>query len=109
MWDRSSNALCVENYAEKIFQITLKFIRKLPKYNESNTWDRSVKFYKLSDNYLFIIKYSDDERIRGKETNRKDGRAYVQGCKEKIIIGGNMYLYDHRAGAGGAKGKGGSK
>ena len=45
--------------------------------------------------------------IRTKETNRKDGRAYVQGCKEKIIIGGNMYLYDHRAGAGGAEGEGG--
>ena len=45
--------------------------------------------------------------IRTKETNRKDGRAYVQGCKEKIIIGGIMYLYDHRAGTGGAAGKGG--
>ena len=32
---------------------------------------------------------------------------YVQGCKEKIIIGGNMYMYAHRNGAGGAEGKGG--
>ena len=45
--------------------------------------------------------------IRTKETNRKDGRAYVQGCKEKIIIGGIMYLYDHRNGAGGAESEGG--
>lgn len=40
------------------------------------------------------------------ETSRKDGRAYVQGCKEKIIIGGIMYLYDHRNGAGGAESEG---
>ena len=44
--------------------------------------------------------------IRTKETNRKDGRAYVQGCKEKIIIGGIMYLYDHRCSGGGAEGTG---
>ena len=43
------------------------------------------------------------------ETSRKDGRAYVQGCKEKIIIGGIMYLYDHRNGAGGAESEGGDK
>ena len=41
------------------------------------------------------------------ETSRKDGRAYVQGCKEKIIIGDIMYLYDPRDGTDCAKGKGG--
>ena len=53
--------------------------------------------------------FRQKELLESEETSRKDGRAYVQGCKEKIIIGGNMYLYDHRVGAGGAEGKGGSK
>ena len=53
--------------------------------------------------------FRQKELLESEETSRKDGRAYVQGCKEKIIIGGNMYLYDHRVGAGGAEGEGGGK
>ena len=47
--------------------------------------------------------------LESEETSRKDGRAYVQGCKEKIIIGGIMYLYDHRNGAGGTAGESGDR
>ena len=51
--------------------------------------------------------FRQKELLESEETSRKDGRAYVQGCKEKIIIGGIMYLYDHRCGGGRAEGKGG--
>ena len=34
-------------FCAKFFCIAIKFMQKQPKYNESDTWDRSVKFWKI--------------------------------------------------------------